>query len=223
LNKYMVLGIGIGVIITNFFYSIVPNKDVNIDKLVEVEVQKRIKKIDEMQKVEESFKEVVKVEEKKEEEIEYFSKDNSANAVYYIYIADSKDKNSIVKEKERLEEFIETKIDLTADYAYLLSEYPYSIDHSNKILGILDERFGIKAQGLKMVEIDQIKKDKIKITPIKTVKKTKKKKVEETVKENESAKKVEVVEAVQTVENKVKVETVIKTPETIKEAEVPKE
>ena len=96
------------------------------------------------------------------EEIEYFSKDNSANAVYYIYIADSKDKNSIVKEKERLEEFIETKIDLTADYAYLLSEYPYSIDHSNKILGILDERFGIKAQGLKMVEIDQIKKDKIK-------------------------------------------------------------
>lgn len=219
----MVLGIGIGVIITNFFYSIVPNKDVNIDKLVEVEVQKRIKKIDEMQKVEESFKEVVKVEEKKEEEIEYFSKDNSANAVYYIYIADSKDKNLIVKEKERLEEFIETKIDLTADYAYLLSEYPYSIDHSNKILGILDERFGIKAQGLKMVEIDQIKKDKIKITPIKTVKKTKKKKVEETVKENESAKKVEVVGAVQTVENKAKVETVIKTPETIKEAEVPKE
>ena len=142
---------------------------------------------------------------------------------YIIYIADSKDKNSIVKEKERLEEFIETKIDLTADYAYLLSEYPYSIDHSNKILGILDERFGIKAQGLKMVEIDQIKKDKIKITPIKTVKKTKKKKVEETVKENESAKKVEVVEAVQTVENKVKVETVIKTPETIKEAEVPKQ
>ena len=67
----MVLGIGIGVIITNFFYSIVPNKDVNIDKLVEVEVQKRIKKIDEMQKVEESFKEVVKVEEKKEEEIEF--------------------------------------------------------------------------------------------------------------------------------------------------------
>ena len=62
----MVLGIGIGVIITNFFYSIVPNKDVNIDKLVEVEVQKRIKKIDEMQKVEESFKEVVKVEEKSE-------------------------------------------------------------------------------------------------------------------------------------------------------------
>ena len=223
MNKYMVLGIGIGVIITNFFYSIVPNKDVNIDKLVEVEVQKRIKKIDEMQKVEESFKEVVKVEEKKEEEIEYFSKDNSANAVYYIYIADSKDKNLIVKEKERLEEFIETKIDLTADYAYLLSEYPYSIDHSNKILGILDERFGIKAQGLKMVEIDQIKKDKIKITPIKTVKKTKKKKVEETVKENESAKKVEVVGAVQTVENKAKVETVIKTPETIKEAEVPKE
>ena len=219
----MVLGIGIGVIITNFFYSIVPNKDVNIDKLVEVEVQKRIKYIDEMQKVEEIFKEVVKVEEKKEEEIEYFSKDNSANAVYYIYIADSKDKNSIVKEKERLEEFIETKIDLTADYAYLLSEYPYSIDHSNKILGILDERFGIKAQGLKMVEIDQIKKDKIKITPIKTVKKTKKKKVEETVKENESAKKVEVVGAVQTVENKAKVETVIKTPETIKEAEVPKE
>lgn len=219
----MILGIGIGVIITNFFYSIVPNKDVNIDKLVEVEVQKRIKKIDEMQKVEESFKEVVKVEEKKEEEIEYFSKDNSANAVYYIYIADSKDKNLIVKEKERLEEFIETKIDLTADYAYLLSEYPYSIDHSNKILGILDERFGIKAQGLKMVEIDQIKKDKIKITPIKTVKKTKKKKVEETVKENESAKKVEVVGAVQTVENKAKVETVIKTPETIKEAEVPKE
>lgn len=223
MNKYMILGIGIGVIITNFFYSIVPNKDVNIDKLVEVEVQKRIKKIDEMQKVEESFKEVVKVEEKKEEEIEYFSKDNSANAVYYIYIADSKDKNLIVKEKERLEEFIETKIDLTADYAYLLSEYPYSIDHSNKILGILDERFGIKAQGLKMVEIDQIKKDKIKITPIKTVKKTKKKKVEETVKENESAKKVEVVGAVQTVENKAKVETVIKTPETIKEAEVPKE
>lgn len=223
MNKYMILGIGIGVIITNFFYSIVPNKDVNIDKLVEVEVQKRIKKIDEMQKVEESFKEVVKVEEKKEEEIENFSKDNSANAVYYIYIADSKDKNSIVKEKERLEEFIETKIDLTADYAYLLSEYPYSIDHSNKILGILDERFGIKAQGLKMVEIDQIKKDKIKITPIKTVKKTKKKKVEETVKENESAKKVEVVGAVQTVENKAKVETVIKTPETIKEAEVPKE
>lgn len=219
----MILGIGTGVIITNFFYSIVPNKDVNIDKLVEVEVQKRIKKIDEMQKVEESFKEVVKVEEKKEEEIEYFSKDNSANAVYYIYIADSKDKNLIVKEKERLEEFIETKIDLTADYAYLLSEYPYSIDHSNKILGILDERFGIKAQGLKMVEIDQIKKDKIKITPIKTVKKTKKKKVEETVKENESAKKVEVVGAVQTVENKAKVETVIKTPETIKEAEVPKE
>ena len=219
----MILGIGIGVIITNFFYSIVPNKDVNIDKLVEVEVQKRIKKIDEMQKVEESFKEVVKEEEKKEEEIEYFSKDNSANAVYYIYIADSKDKNLIVKEKERLEEFIETKIDLTADYAYLLSEYPYSIDHSNKILGILDERFGIKAQGLKMVEIDQIKKDKIKITPIKTVKKTKKKKVEETVKENESAKKVEVVGAVQTVENKAKVETVIKTPETIKEAEVPKE
>ena len=163
MNKYMVLGIGIGVIITNFFYSIVPNKDVNIDKLVEVEVQKRIKKIDEMQKVEESFKEVVKVEEKKEEEIEYFSKDNSANAVYYIYIADSKDKNSIVKEKERLEEFIETKIDLTADYNTRLATFPSNL--VGKMFKFSPER-GLKTENVEeitSVSVEETKNPEVKL------------------------------------------------------------
>lgn len=224
----MVLGIGIGVIITNFFYSIIPNKDVDINKLVEVEVQKRIKKIDEMKKVEESFKEVVKVEEKaenKEEEIEYFSKDNSVNAVYYIYIASSKDKNLIVKNKEKLEEFIETKMDVTGDYAYLVSEYPYSVDNSDKILEILQERFGIKAQRLKISEFNQMKLNNEKSTPKITVIKTKKNKAKKIVKEVEKPKVAETAEPVQVVENKPKIETTTttKSPEVIKEAEVPKE
>ena len=227
MNKYMILGIGIGIIITNFFYSIIPSKDVDINKLVEVEVQKRIKKIEEMKKVDESFKEVVKEDvktENNEEETEYFSRDNSVNAVYYIYIGSSKDKSLIVKNKEKLEEFIETKIDTTGDYAYLVSEYPYSVDNSNKILELLEERFGIKAQKLKISEFNQMKLTKVESTPKVMVSKTKKNKVKKVVKqETEKTETEEVKGTVQATENKGKVETSVKTTEIIKEAEMPKE
>ena len=50
LKKYILLGIGIGIILTNSVYIWYPKKEKDINQIVEKEVQTRLKKIQDMEK-----------------------------------------------------------------------------------------------------------------------------------------------------------------------------
>lgn len=157
MKSYILLGIGIGMILTSIMFSFQPKEDIDISKLVEIEVQKRLKKIEELQEVENSFKEVVQLDKEDKKEITYYSKDKSANAVYYIQLTNSKDKEKVLSLKDETDKFIETEIQLIGGEAYLFSEYPYSVDNSNEIIKKLKSNYNIEAKKLKLNDIEELK------------------------------------------------------------------
>lgn len=171
MKRYILLGIGIGVILTSIIFSFIPQgKKVNIDDLVEVEVQKRLKKVEDLEKVETVFQEVVspkeeesiKVEEKILEEYEKIGKDTNKNSIFYILIKNSKNKNSIISLNDKVEKIIETKIELIGKEAYLFSQFPYSLEKTKEISDIMLKKFKIKVEKLKSSQIDNLRENSTK-------------------------------------------------------------
>lgn len=157
MNKYIILGVGIGILITNFLYSIMPSKEVDINKLVDAEVQKRIKKIDEMKEIENTFQEVV---EKttiatteaitvQEDSAKRYSKDESPEAEFYIYVDRLKEEKDVERVKGKIENLIDLDIKEGSRYTYIFSEYPYTAENSDEIIKILNEEYKIKAIKIK--------------------------------------------------------------------------
>lgn len=155
MNKYIVLGIGIGIIVTNFLYSIMPSKEVDINKLVDVEVQKRIKKIDEMKEIESTFKEVVEKTTTaeaitvQEDSTKRYSKDESPEAEFYIYVDRLKEEKDVERVKGKIENFMDLDVKEGSKYTYIFSQYPYTAENSDEIIKILNEEYKIKAIKIK--------------------------------------------------------------------------
>lgn len=157
MNKYIVLGIGIGIIVTNFLYSIMPSKEVDINKLVDAEVQKRIKKIDEMKEIESTFKEVVEKTTTataeaitvQEDSTKRYSMDESPEAEFYIYVDRLKEEKDVERVKGKIENFMDLDVKEGSKYTYIFSQYPYTAENSDEIIKILNEEYKIKAIKIK--------------------------------------------------------------------------
>lgn len=181
MKRYILLGIGIGIIFTNIVLSFVHGNKVDIDKIVEAEVQKRLKNIETYQQVEESFKEVVKDSEKNEEKLleeeplvttseaiskeaekkievekkKFFSGDKGKNATNYIFVYHSNVEKNLLKIKNNLSDLLDTKIEVRGDKAYLFSKYPYNGDNAKEILNIIKNDYNLK---VKITTIQDIKR-----------------------------------------------------------------
>lgn len=182
MKRYILLGIGIGIIFTNIVLSFVHGNKVDIDKIVEAEVQRRLKNIETYQQVEESFKEVVvDSEENKEvvsqdesalsttieaiskepEKVEttevkkFFSGDKGKNATNYIFVYHTNSEKSLTKIKSSLSELLETKIEIRGAKAYLFSRYPYNSENAKELLNIIRNQYNLK---VKITTIQDIKR-----------------------------------------------------------------
>lgn len=183
MKRYILLGIGIGIIFTNIVLSFVHGNKVDIDKIVEAEVQKRLKNIETYQKVEESFKEVVKDSEKNEEKLleevepvlvtseaiseevekeveaekkKFFSGDKGKSATNYIFIYHTTVEKSLLKIKKDLSELLDTKIELRGDKAYLFSKYPYNSQNAKEILSIIKNDYNLKVKVTTLPDIERL-------------------------------------------------------------------
>lgn len=156
MKRYILLGIGIGIIFTNIVLSFIPKETIDVNQVVEEEVQKRLKKIQKFEEVDKTFKEVVEI---KNEKKLSFPKEEIPNAIYYVLIQKSRNNGAVIDFKEQLKEVIETKIDLIGKDTYLFSNYPYTKVSCDKILEYLDENFQIKGKIMKKSEYDKLKKN----------------------------------------------------------------
>ncbi len=183
MKRYILLGIGIGIIFTNIVLSFVHGNKVDIDKLVEEEVQKRLKNIETYQKVDESFKEVIEDSEKneeklleeeepvvttseaiskepeKEKEIEkqkFFSGDKGKNATNYIFIYHSNVEKNLLKIRNSLSDLLDTKIEVRGNKAYLFSRYPYNSENAKEILNIIRNDYNLKVKITTFPDIERL-------------------------------------------------------------------
>lgn len=182
MKRYILLGIGIGIIFTNIILSFVHGNKVDIDKIVEAEVQKRLKNIETYQKVEESFKEVVKDSEKNEEKLleeeplvitseaiskeveksievekkKFFSGDKGKSATNYIFVYHTTVEKNLLKIKKDLSELLDTKIELRGDKAYLFSKYPYNSQNAKEILSIIKNDYNLKVKVTTLPDIERL-------------------------------------------------------------------
>ena len=154
MKRYILLGIGIGIIFTNIILSLIPKETVDINKIVEEEVQKRLKRVQSFEEVEKTFKEAIEI---KSEKL-YFPKDTKPNAIYYVLINKSKNNADIIKFKDDLSDVLETEIELVGQESYLFSRYPYTKAVSDEILKFFDETYQIKGKILKTSEYEKLKK-----------------------------------------------------------------
>lgn len=154
MKRYILLGIGIGIIFTNILLSLVPKETVDINKIVEQEVEKRLKRIESFEEVEKTFKEAVEIKDKKIS----FPTETKPNALFYVLITKSKNNGEIIDFKEELTGTLATKIELIGGESYLFSNNPYTKETGEKIIEFLDETYQIKGKILKNVEVEKLKK-----------------------------------------------------------------
>ena len=155
MKRYILLGIGIGIIFTNIILSLIPKETVDINSIVEEEVQKRLKRVHSFEEVEKTFQEAVEIKSEKFN----FPKDTKPNAIYYVLINKSKNNGDIIKFKDDLSSVLETKIELVGKESYLFSSYPYTKTVSDEILKYLDETYQIKGKIFKNTEYEKLKKN----------------------------------------------------------------
>lgn len=155
MKRYILLGIGIGIIFTNIILSLIPKETVDINSIVEEEVQKRLKRVHSFEEVEKTFQEAVEI---KSEKLN-FPKDTKPNAIYYVLVNKSKNNGDIIKFKDDLSSVLETKIELIGKESYLFSSYPYTKTVSDEILKYLNETYQIKGKIFKNTEYEKLKKN----------------------------------------------------------------
>lgn len=209
LKKYILLGIGIGIILTNSVYIWYPKKEKDINQIVEKEVQTRLKKIQDMEKVNAQIEKVgteatseVAIEETKDmTEGIFFGKENSDKANYYIYFSKNKKSDSFDKIQDKVKNIIDTKIEKLGDEYYLLSKTPFSIGKVNDIYEYIYKEYNIKVSKLSKSQIESLNK----------------------VEEKKVKKKTKKIEKVKEIKKEAKKEVKRESPEIIQESEMPKE
>ena len=211
LKKYILLGIGIGIILTNSVYIWYPKKEKekDINQIVEKEVQTRLKKIQDMEKVNAQIEKVgteatseVAIEETKDmTEGIFFGKENSDKANYYIYFSKNKKSDSFDKIQDKVKNIIDTKIEKLGDEYYLLSKTPFSIGKVNDIYEYIYKEYNIKVSKLSKSQIESLNK----------------------VEEKKVEKKTKKIEKVKEIKKEAKKEVKRESPEIIQESEMPKE
>ena len=180
MKRYILLGIGIGIIFTNIVLSFVHGNKVDIDKIVEAEVQKRLKNIETYQKVEESFKEVVKDDKgttllSSESGIEIdseakvlFPGETGPGAIYYLYFYNTNVEKDLMEITKKVEELLLTKIEKKSNRAYLFSENKYTQVSINELIEIVKKEYNLKARRVTEKERQELMEVSIKKTVTKT-------------------------------------------------------
>lgn len=180
MKRYILLGIGIGIIFTNIVLSFVHGNKVDIDKVVEAEVQKRLKNIETYQKVEESFKEVVKDDKgttllSSESGIEIdseakvlFPGETGPGAIYYLYFYNTNVEKDLMEITKKVEELLLTKIEKKSNRAYLFSENKYTQVSINELIEIVKKEYNLKARRVTEKERQELMEVSIKKTVTKT-------------------------------------------------------
>jgi len=180
MKRYILLGIGIGIIFTNIVLSFVHGNKVDIDKIVEAEVQKRLKNIETYQKVEESFKEVVKDDKgttllSSESGIEIdseakvlFPGETGPGAIYYLYFYNTNVEKDLMEITKKVEELLLTKIEKKSNRAYLFSENKYTQASINELIEIVKKEYNLKARRVTEKERQELMEVSIKKTVTKT-------------------------------------------------------
>lgn len=168
MKRYILLGIGIGIIFTNIMFSFFKGENINIEKRVEEEVQKRLKNIENYQKVEESFREVVKKDEMttsqsigqgvEEESVNrvLFPGESGAGAIYYLYFYNTNVEKTLVETKKKLDELLDTKIEKKGNIAYLFSEHRYTSESIKELLEIIKNEYNLKVRRVTDNEMKQL-------------------------------------------------------------------
>ena len=178
MKAHVFLGIGIGIILTSIVFSFNHKEKIDINKLVEVEVQKKLKEVKEIKSIDNDLKKTIKNIETTKTAIEtvetvnnnlnndkleydgiYFKQDKSSEILFYVLITRGKDNEKLVNLQKKIEKILPTTLEVINGQSIIFSKYAYTVEKSNDIEKIMKSRFNLDGKKIKINELEKKKKE----------------------------------------------------------------